>query len=48
MVELNTDDTETHCRDLEAIGAPEELQIVMLERFIATFEGGSDAKINQY
>ena len=42
MIELNTNDTETHCRELEAIGAPEELQIVMLERFIATFEGGPE------
>lgn len=42
MIELNTDDTETHCRELELISVPEELQIEMLERFVITFEGGED------
>ena len=40
MDELNTDDTEKHCRALELIGVPEELQVPMLERFVATFEEG--------
>lgn len=43
MIELNTDDTEKHCRELELIDVPEELQVPMLERFIITFEGGEDA-----
>ena len=38
MAELNTNDTEKHCRELELIGVPEEIQVPMLERFIATFE----------
>jgi len=45
MIELNTDDIKAHCRELELIGVPEELQMLMLEQFIATFEGGEDATI---
>ena len=45
MIELTTEDTEKHCRALEIIGVPEELQVEMLERFVVTFEGGEDAKI---
>jgi len=47
MIELNTDDTETHCHDLETLGCPEDQQVEMLERFIVTFEGGPDAKVDQ-
>jgi len=45
MIELNANDTETHCRELELIGVPEELQVPMLERFVVTFEGGKNATI---
>jgi len=45
MIELTTEDTEKHCKTLEDIGCPEELQIEMLERFVTTFEGGENATL---
>lgn len=45
MIELNTEDTKTHCQELELIGVPEELQVLMLMRFINTFEGGENATV---